>query len=298
MDSNITDDITSVSSQPPSNFVNTTASSFHIPPNIHSSTYHSSSRGISPKFPPYNPNEEFVRHKSSLNIPRYDSSVVRLGSNMTRQQGNNTLDFSLSSIDDSYNYTSATDTMKDSSNNQTKHRSMISNSNNYEGKNRMTDIMTQRPLENSGKLGNNNINGANSCSFWFEDPTALFQTLELIPNARMSDAERLNAMTRVIIIIAAIMFVVRFPAWWMFLVIGIIVVIILWYIIKGREQSYNEQIRQRFSREYLRKPTGGQRKRTIIQPITRPARVSLMKNFNNNQKQIMQDQPLKIISIP
>ena len=40
-------------------------------------------------------------------------------------------------------------------------------------------------------------------TFWLEDPSVLFQSFDIIPHSDMSDVERLNAMTRMIIIITA-----------------------------------------------------------------------------------------------
>lgn len=87
--------------------------------------------------------------------------------------------------------------------------------------------------------------------FWIEDPTILFNNFEIIPTSDMSNIRRFNAMTRIIIIIAAIMFVMGFPAWYLFLGIALILVIILWFVIRE-----NESIRPspRTSHEYLRKP--------------------------------------------
>lgn len=118
-------------------------------------------------------------------------------------------------------------------------------------------------------------------NFWLEDPTVLFQVTDIIPNNNMTNIERLNAMTRVIIIIAAIMFVVKFPLWWMFLVIGVITVIILWYILKVRDDFYsNRQI------EYLRRPTTIKKK--ILQPL----------NNKHRPAQSAQKQIINLISIP
>lgn len=127
-------------------------------------------------------------------------------------------------------------------------------------------------------------------NFWFEDPSALFQTFEVVPNQNMTDAERLNAMTRVIILITAIMFVIKFPLWWMFLVIGIIVVIIMWYIVKGRDELYADHVRRQT--EYLRRPP-----KSIIQPIHK-AIISKTSIQTSNLVQLVQTQPLKLISIP
>jgi len=126
------------------------------------------------------------------------------------------------------------------------------------------------------------MNSTIQSKIWIEDPTVLFQTLDIMPDANMTNAERLNAMTRVIIIITAIMFILKFPVWWLFLGLGLIVVIIIWYIIKGREQVYLRQ-----QREYLRKP-----RRRIITPLNKiisPA--NIYESDINNQR-------LNIISIP
>jgi hypothetical protein len=120
--------------------------------------------------------------------------------------------------------------------------------------------------------------------FWLEDSSALFETFDIIPNADMNDMERLNAMTRAIIIISAIMFVVKFPAWWVFLVFGIIVVIILWFIMKGNDHIYSN--RHKLNKEYLRKP-----KRRIINPANQIEPI----NINRNS---VQNQNINLISIP
>lgn len=93
--------------------------------------------------------------------------------------------------------------------------------------------------------------------FWFENPSTLLRNFDVMPQSDMNDAERLNAMTRMVIIIAIIMFVAQFQLWWLFLALGLITVIALWYLVKSREQIYLESLRRR--REYLRRP--------LIQPL-------------------------------
>jgi hypothetical protein len=99
--------------------------------------------------------------------------------------------------------------------------------------------------------------------FWFEDMSSLFKTIDIIPNETMTDAERLNAMTRVVILISAIMFILKVPIWWFFLSMGLLVTVVLWYIMKGREHEY---IRRQ--KEYLRPPRCSKNpKRSIITPV-------------------------------
>lgn len=131
--------------------------------------------------------------------------------------------------------------------------------------------------------------------FWIEDPVSLFQTFDIVPNPEMTDAERLNAMTRVIIVITAIMFVLKFPIWWLFLGIGLIVVIIMWYIIKERERVYAKNARASDRRrEYLRRP-----RRRIITPISNISTSVEPRNSNIIRPTInVNSQQLRIISIP
>lgn len=106
-------------------------------------------------------------------------------------------------------------------------------------------------------------------TFWLENPNYLFQTFDLFPEPEMNDAERLNAMTRIVIIISAIMFLFQFQLWWLFLLLGLLVVIALWQLVKDRENIYFESLRRQ--REYLRP-------RTIVKPmnpIIHPTKSSL-----------------------
>jgi len=128
--------------------------------------------------------------------------------------------------------------------------------------------------------------------FWIEDPSTLFQTFDIIPNQDMTDAERLNAMTRVIILLTAIMFVVKFPLWWMFLTIGIITVIILWYIVRERDTFYSDYIHRRT--EYLRRPVN--KRKPILCPYQNNGPSTHC--YKSNIVQSVQTQPLKLISIP
>ena len=133
-------------------------------------------------------------------------------------------------------------------------------------------------------------------NFWLEDPSALFQTLDVVPNQDMTDAERLNAMTRVVILITAVMFIVKFPLWWAFLAIGIVVSIILWYIVKDRHESHVRHVQRQT--EYLRRPKSH---KSIIQPYKPTIQTPPSDTRHQYQSELLhtvQNQPLKLISIP
>jgi len=110
-------------------------------------------------------------------------------------------------------------------------------------KNKIIDRDREIGIERKNKLGG--LVGKKS-EFWVENPTTLLENFDIVPNEDMTDGNRLNSMTRIIILISAIMFGVNFQLWWLFLSLGLIVVVTLWYLIKYRDYSY--------SREYLRSP--------------------------------------------
>lgn len=93
--------------------------------------------------------------------------------------------------------------------------------------------------------------------FWIYNPGVLFESINIIPGLEMNNAERMNAMTRVIIIIAAIMYSIKFPAWWLFLIISLFVIVIIWFALKHHEMT--------ISRQYLRSP-----RHRIMVPIDKP----------------------------
>lgn len=122
------------------------------------------------------------------------------------------------------------------------------------------------------RIGSNNIwdlsKGKSPGTFWIHDPNVLFSTFEVIPTDRMNNAERLNAMTRIIVIISAIMFLIKFALWWLFLLLGIMIVIIFWYLIQGKYILYKNSTQ--YQREYLRQPQKPILKpiNTVIRPIS------------------------------
>lgn len=69
--------------------------------------------------------------------------------------------------------------------------------------------------------------------FWLEEPISLFYSANLIPQCTMTVAERLNALTRLILVITLILYLFCLGQWWLFLILGILLVIVLYYLSKG-----------------------------------------------------------------
>lgn len=63
--------------------------------------------------------------------------------------------------------------------------------------------------------------------FWLSDPTILFRKLDIIPNRQMTNAERLNALTRLLLIITLGMFILGYDQYLTVLILGLLLIIIL-----------------------------------------------------------------------
>jgi uncharacterized membrane protein len=76
----------------------------------------------------------------------------------------------------------------------------------------------------------------NNVKFWIEDPGILVGDLTFLPDCEMSENGRLNAMTRLIIMISLVMFFFKVKSWYVFLICGLGLVILLYYGSLSREK--------------------------------------------------------------
>ena len=65
--------------------------------------------------------------------------------------------------------------------------------------------------------------------FWTEDPCELFTNISVFPTVEMSRAGKLNALTRLAIAIAVIMYFMKYEHWFVFLVLALLMIIVLNY---------------------------------------------------------------------
>ena len=74
--------------------------------------------------------------------------------------------------------------------------------------------------------------------FWLEDPTVLVRNFHILPTIMMTQTERLNALTRLIIIITILLFVLKMSYWFIFLFLGLIIVIGLHHTSERKKEEY------------------------------------------------------------
>ena len=65
--------------------------------------------------------------------------------------------------------------------------------------------------------------------FWAKDPCVLFQNFTVFPTPDMTKNEKLNALTRLAIVVSIIMYFMEYQHWFIFLVLSLLVIVILAY---------------------------------------------------------------------
>jgi hypothetical protein len=75
--------------------------------------------------------------------------------------------------------------------------------------------------------------------FWLNKPSQLFR-LQILPSSSLTNGERLNAVSRLIIIITIILFIFwrEEGHWWRFLLAGALIVIVLYFSIRCKDKDF------------------------------------------------------------
>jgi len=67
--------------------------------------------------------------------------------------------------------------------------------------------------------------------FWFDDSRGLYQATNLLPAPEMDWDQCLNAFTRLLIVAAVVLFMLGIGRWWLLLLLGLGLVLILHFIV-------------------------------------------------------------------
>lgn len=77
--------------------------------------------------------------------------------------------------------------------------------------------------------------------FWVEEPSILFTDLVVFPTVSASKTEKLNALTRLAVVIAIIMYFMKYDNWFVFLILSILIIVVLNYAKVSESFKKNEQ---------------------------------------------------------
>src|SRR5690349_6562532 len=65
--------------------------------------------------------------------------------------------------------------------------------------------------------------------FWMDDVCTLFSSIRIIPLPDMTKNEKLNAFTRLVMVISGALFVLQYEYWFTFFILGILFILLLKY---------------------------------------------------------------------
>ena len=80
----------------------------------------------------------------------------------------------------------------------------------------------------------------NVTKFWVEDPCVLISDLVFFPTSDMTREQKLNALTRLAIVISAIMYMMEYKHWHTFLLVSILSLVIVEYAAKMKATKEKE----------------------------------------------------------
>jgi hypothetical protein len=93
-------------------------------------------------------------------------------------------------------------------------------------------------------------------SFWLSNPLKLFDDINLIPRENQPYAERLNILTRLILLISIILYMLKIKESLQFLIFGIVLIIILYYSQRDQMQQDRESFVPQSGVQTLSTPIG------------------------------------------
>lgn len=109
---------------------------------------------------------------------------------------------------------------------------------------------------------------SNKTKFWLENPCKLISSFAIFPSETMTKAEKLNALTRLAIIIAAVMYFMKYEHTVTFFVIAVLVIIALNYSNENIEGSKQPSPPPEGAEEFTIVPTylGTDFQQTVVPP--------------------------------
>ena len=106
-----------------------------------------------------------------------------------------------------------------------------------------------------------------SDKFWVEEPCVLFGDLAFLPSKNMTQEEKLNALTRLAIIITVVMYFMDYKYWFEFLTLSILIIIIINYS-GGSEKFKKGKVDDLEKTEIPKSPENSPEKEDLIEKFS------------------------------
>jgi len=101
--------------------------------------------------------------------------------------------------------------------------------------------------------------------FWVEDVCVLFSDVVILPQKNMTRAEVMNALTRLAILIAIVMYVMEYKHWLTFLLVSVLSIVVMEYASKAKDEK--EKKLEHFSVVPTRISSNEDFHETIVAPL-------------------------------
>lgn len=75
--------------------------------------------------------------------------------------------------------------------------------------------------------------------FWLECPVQLFKSLDIVPEKSMCVGSKLNALTRLALLISLVLFVAKIKEWYMFLIGALVFVVFSYFVCNGTKEGFS-----------------------------------------------------------
>lgn len=140
--------------------------------------------------------------------------------------------------------------------------------------------------------------------FWVEDPCILLKDLNIFPTFEMSRNEKLNALTRLTVIITIVMYLMDYKQWFTFLLLALLIIILLKYLNNSSDNYKKED--EGVIEHFTTVPTysGTEFHQTIVSPVyseewrTPPPTYDITTNVPPVDSSMCFEEPLRPQSYP
>ena len=84
--------------------------------------------------------------------------------------------------------------------------------------------------------------------FWLENPKVLFTDVKVLPNQQDDINDKLNTLTKLVIIIAIVLALFGWRYWLVFLIVALLIILLI-YLINQNQNSSNTTLREQFDED-------------------------------------------------
>lgn len=67
-------------------------------------------------------------------------------------------------------------------------------------------------------------------AFWLQDGTALYTSWTIFPHGSMTEEQKLNCLSRLVLVVGGALFLFNIGNWWLFILMGLGLIVATWFV--------------------------------------------------------------------